>query len=412
VRFNKLIPYVGLTGLLFSLAGVLFAPALASIGMILCASAGIRHLNKLSLKGNHYLFIMPILVLWLAGTSMLHGWNPDGGRLLLLKLPLFFFPLLALAIQELTVKQRYWALTVWVWLCYAAAVASLWVYFDDWAWYNQLVLESKPMPVLARMHHIEFSLFLAASVWAGMGLWRIHITSNALVLLRRFTLLAAGVNLVMLHVLSARTGLLAFYAGSGMWLFMANRQHWKGLLTGALALVIMLIAAGLLVPSLRNRLINTMQDLQTVTQKQDPNDKSFAQRWEAWKAAIYLIKEHPATGLGMKELAPAMSVAHDATGSAVFPWNRKMPHNQYLETGIQGGIPAIILLLFWQVLMIIQALRRNAYFLLAMCGMTITAFVFESLLEQQSGVMLCTLLLLLAASCHVHQNKQDEPLHL
>lgn len=330
----------------------------------------------------------------------------------MLKLPLLFFPLLALATKALDHTRRYWALSAWVWLLYAAAGASLWMYFRDASWYHQLVLESKPMPVLAKMHHIEFSLFLATSVWAGMALWRLPVSSAPLGMLRRFTLFAAGLNLLMLHLLSARTGLLAFYVGSGIWLFLANRQHWKRLLLGALALFIMFALAGLLVPSLRNRLINTAQDMQTVAQQEDPNDKSFAQRWEAWKAAIYLIKQHPVSGMGMQELAPAMSSAHDATGSAVLPWNRKMPHNQYLETGIQGGVISMILLGLWQLMMMLQGLRRNAYFLAAMCGMTLTAFIFESLMEQQSGVMLCTLMLLFAASCGIHENKQDEPLHL
>lgn len=407
MNFNKLIPSFCLAGLLLSLAGILFAPALASAGTLICALAGLWQWKKLSWKTRKHLLIPPFLLVWLVLVSTFNGWTSDTSRLLLLKLPLLLFPVFAFGLEALNKRHLYLALTAWVWLLYAAAMASLWVYLGDPSWYHQLVLESKPMPVLARMHHIEFSLFLASSVWAGIALWRMPLVKPTLVLLRRFTILAAGLNLILLHLLSARTGLLAFYTGTGIGLFLAFRQHWKSLLLGACALMFMLVLAGMLVPSLRNRLINTSEDLQTVTGKQNPNDKSFAQRWEAWKASVYLIEQHPATGMGMKELAPAMAAAHDSTGSAVLPWNRKMPHNQYLETGVQGGIPAIALLVIWLILLLHRAITRRAFFLLALCCMMLTAFVFESMLEQQSGVLLCTLLLLLAASSDEDQNKQE-----
>ncbi|MBU6325708.1 MAG: hypothetical protein KJS92_09490, partial [Bacteroidetes bacterium] len=192
MNLYKLIPSICLTGFLLSLAGILFAPALASVGMILCILAGVVSWDKKSWKQNQYLLLPPILVLWLVLSSKLHGWTADTGRLLLLKLPLLFFPFLACATKALDDTRRYWALTAWVWMLYAAAGASLLVYFRDASWYHQLVLESKPMPVLARMHHIEFSLFLASSVWAGMALWLLPVSAAPLGILRRFTLFAAG----------------------------------------------------------------------------------------------------------------------------------------------------------------------------------------------------------------------------
>jgi O-antigen ligase len=411
VKFEKLIPSLCLAGVLLSLAGILFAPALASLGMILCLFCGVLSLKHAQRK--EYLSLVPgaLLVLWLVCASLLNHWTTDSTRLLLLKLPLLLLPLLAIALKNLHRVHIYWALTAWVWLLYAAAVASFWIYLGDAAWYHQLVLESKPMPVLARMHHIEFSLYLAASVWAGFALWRLDLGPKWMNQLRWFTLAAAGINLVMLHLLSARTGLLAFYAGSALWMLWAFRHQWKRMIWSAITLLLMLLMGGLLVPSLRNRLVNTVEDFNTVTQNQDPNDKSFAQRWEAWKAAKLLIMEHPLMGLGMKELATVMSAAHESTGSKVLPWNRKLPHNQYLETGIQGGLLAMVLLLISLFLWVRTSLKNAHFFLLAMAGMAVTAFVFESLLEQQSGVMLCTLLPILAFYSDLQQNKRDEPLH-
>jgi O-antigen ligase len=298
------------------------------------------------------------------------------------------------------------AIGAWIWFLYAAAMASFFVYLQDPEWYHQLVLESKPMPVLAKMHHIEFSLFLAGSGWAGLYLWTVQVPNVHFNILRRFTLLAALINIILLHFLSARTGLLAFYAGLALWWIWNYRHRWKQLFLGSMALLGVLVVAALLLPSLRNRVVNTYDDLRTVTDKSDPNDKSFAQRWEAWKAAVHLMDEQPLWGWGMRELATEMSRAHEEMGSKVLPWNRKMPHNQFLETGIQGGYIALLLLLAGLVFWVREAVRQGNAFLLAMMGMLLTAFVFESLLEQQSGVMWCVLWPVFAA-CAVGKNLKN-----
>jgi O-antigen ligase len=412
VILRSIIPNIISGGLMLAFAGILFAPALASLGVVACLFSGLFSI----IYGNSGLKIdsraWALLIFWLLAVTLLHSWNTDAGRLLLLKLPVLCMPIGASALGMLRERQLYRVLSVWVWLLYGAATSSIMVYLSDVAWYHQLVLESKPMPVLARMHHIEFSLFLAASVWAGLILLNFRMQTEGQRIFRMFTLMAAAANLIMLHFLSARTGLLAFYIGSAIWLVAAFRTHRKKMLMGGLALLLAGTAALAVIPSLRNRVMNTLDDLRTVTQNQDPNDKSFAQRWEAWGASIYMLKQHPVTGVGLKEIAPDLSAAHEAIGSQVLPWNRKMPHNQYLETGIQGGIPAILLLLaalsvwFW------QGIKERAYFFTAMLGLLCSAFMFESLLEQQSGVLLCTLCTLLAASADRIRNKPEEPLHL
>ena len=391
-----------------SIAGVLFAPALASIGMIMLLAPGLYGVRWADVKMH---FPWTLLIVWLMVTSFIQGWTSDTTRLLLLKLPILCVPLLAASLRMMKPSAYLLAISSWIWLLYAAGMASLFVYLQDPEWYHQLVLESKPMPVLAQMHHIEFSLFLAGSGWAGLYLWSVKVTNVSFNILRWFTLLAALLNVMLLHFLSARTGLLAFYMGLALWWIWTYRQRWKQMILGSMALLGVLAVSALLLPSLRNRVVNTYDDLRTVTRKTDPNDKSFAQRWEAWKAAVHLINEQPLWGWGMKELAPEMSRAHEEMGSKVLPWNRKMPHNQFLETGIQGGYIAFSLFLLGLFLWIREGVMKGNTFLLAMLGMLLSAFFFESLLEQQSGVLWSVLWPVFAAYAHDKNLKNPEPLH-
>jgi O-antigen ligase len=398
------------TGLGVAVTGILFSPALGSIGLILALSASVWALFSIQRKGA---FKQPgmaaglafsALIVWLIASTIHSGWDAESTRLFMLKLPLLLLPVLLAAARVLTPLQKEILAAVAVWSVYAAATASTLVYLSDMDWYNQLVLESKPMPVLVRMHHIEFSVFHAGSVLAGIWLWSLRQRSELPRAVLIFTLFAAGMNLLTIHLLSARTGLLGLYAGLVCWAFLAARNQLRRFVLPALGALCIAFLAFRFLPSLNNRLRNSFEDLQTINQKTDPNDRSFAQRVEAWKAATHILQAEPLTGLGMHDLSAAMDAAHTAGGSRVLPWNRKMPHNQYLESGIQGGFPAVILCILVVALLLISAWNTRSNTLFSYGAMAAVAFIFESLMEQQSGVLWLVFWTVLAAT---PRNKQE-----
>jgi O-antigen ligase len=398
------------TGLSIALTGVLFAPALASIGLILALAASVWFFfsedNSSRFKPTGFTagLSFSALILWLIVSSLFSGWDAESTRLLILKLPLLLLPFLLAAARVLTPWHREILAAIAIWSVYAAATASTFLYLSDMAWYNQLVLESKPMPVLVRMHHIEFSVFHAGSVLAGIWLWSQRQQSKLPQIVLNFTYLAAGINLLTIHLLSARTGLLGLYAGLLFWTLLAARNQLRRFVLPALGALLIAFLAFRFLPSLNNRLRNSFEDLQTVNQQTDPNDRSFAQRVEAWKAATYIIQAEPLAGLGMHDLSAAMDAAHTAQGSRVLPWNRKMPHNQYLESGIQGGLPALFLCVLTLALLLISAWNSSNKAMFAFGAMVAVAFLFESLMEQQSGVLWLIFWTVFTAST---RNKQE-----
>ncbi|MBL7811191.1 MAG: O-antigen ligase family protein [Bacteroidetes bacterium] len=341
---------------------------------------------------------MPLLIGWLAFTSWFH-WVPgdeaEFQRKLLLKLPLLLFPWLAAA-QIWKGRHTLFCLLIiclpMAWIGGASVINYLWNY----RFLNQMVLESKPLPIYSQVYHIEFSVMLAAASLFSL----IYLTGH-----RReshnwgyqLLLVATLSGILSLHILSTRTGLVLFWMGAAVAALSrvgGIRHGWRWMLVAALSGVGLLMT----VPSTRNRIVNTWQDFQAVSSGGDLNQKSFGQRWEAWRASLYLLGKHPRGGVGMPRAESQVIQAHEWVGSKLDIFNRKQPHNQYLETAVQGGYPALILFLAFWVLLATYAIRHGNLPALALGAGFALALVFESLLERQSGIAAIVVLLSWALS--------------
>jgi O-antigen ligase len=142
------------------------------------------------------------------------------------------------------------------------------------------------------------------------------------------------------------------------------------------------------VPSVKNRIVNTFEDLRAVTHKEDLNDKSFGQRWEAWGAIVHAGKKTPLFGVGQCNIENTMQQSFAELKSELDVENRISPHNQYLQWFIELGLVGMVL---WFVAMAFTILTARKWeisifiFSIALAiGLSIT---FESLFERQAGIL-------------------------
>jgi O-antigen ligase len=193
-------------------------------------------------------------------------------------------------------------------------------------------------------------------------------------------------NIIFIHILSARTGLLGCYAGILIIAIYALRK------AGKKAFIISL-SAGIMVPvimislssSLQNRLSNSISDLQVVIQHADPNDYSCAMRVEAWKNAVNVIKKSPLSGVGIGDAEKVLQDNFEEFNPAIEKDNRKNPHFQMLESAVQSGLPALILLLILFVYGISSGIKTMPLFA-AILTLLFLSSCFESILERQASV--------------------------
>lgn len=372
-----------------SLCSIHFSPALTSLSFMIFFTSLIALLSKESYQQNRLLILLSLF--WCLSQAIIQfsfDYDSETNRKLLLRLPLLLLPLIW-CVQPQISRKFLFAIILITGLIHTWIVgASVLHYMAHYHFLNQMVLESKPLPLFSSVYHIEFSLILA--VVSLLQLSFLHFADG--IWSRRLMVVSLLVNVVSLHVLSARTGMMAFWLGVP---FLAGIIEFPSWLKGRSKWLILLIPILLLftVPSLRNRIINTIEDITAIKQDSNLNDKSLGRRWEAWKVAADVISQEPLTGFGFSGVETAMQSGFEKKNTYLPVTDRIKPHNQFLELALQTGLLTVVLFLLWLVILFIQFRRKANYTALAVfIALTVSMF-FESYLERQSGVAVFVLAL-------------------
>ena len=295
---------------------------------------------------------------------------------------MFFLPFIAGQVQQ-DEKNSYRMISLMALFHSWISGASILNYFSKFRFYNQMVLESKPLPLFSDVYHIEFSLILAVIGLLGLNA---ILKKNASVFWRMLLISATAINILFLHLLSARTGVLAFWAGLAalaLLKVLQDRKKTYPILFSAL----LLLAASMMLPTIRNRIFNTIEDVSAVVKGDNLYNKSLGQRWEAWSACIVAIKEESVTGYGISSVDVAVKNAYQRAEEQSEPSNWIMPHNQILDFSIQSGIVAGLIYFVFLLFLAISAFKTRNGLLLAFSLGIFLAGMFESILERQAGVI-------------------------
>mgnify|MGYP000518615642 CR=1 FL=1 len=250
---------------------------------------------------------------------------------------------------------------------------------------NPLLLQSKHVPIIADVHHIYFGLFLAVSTILTFWLFTSSLGKD-----RQWWMLVLLIQFLSMHLLSSRTGLIAFYAAvylmALIYLVRLKKVRYRlYILTGLILLPLMAV---FLSPSLRHKISNTREDIEAAEQGGDDiNFKSFAMRMEAWKMCVHIIKAHPFTGVGASELEKEMAAMYTQQNTVLIEENRVGPHNQILEStvahGFLGGLTVMALFL----VPFGYREKLNIIFI-GIWAVLGTSVLVESLFERQLGLIL------------------------
>lgn len=369
------------------------SPAFMSAGTIICALGLFNGNTGTNLKklASPPALLFIILWVWILIGGLYSADTKNWWSICSRKLPLLLLPV-GFASVSLTKKQVWGVLLFFNAVITVFSVASTLYYFSHFDAINASLIESKSVPVWPvkkGISHIYFGVLMSFSI--VNSLYFLLNEKQTVVFTRdRLVFGSLGLlNFVIIHLLSARTGLVALYGGLGVlvlhtvWQYRRIKMVWLALIILPLIPVI----AYAVLPSFRNKIINSVTDIQINRSGGDINHRSFSMRVEAWKTGIDIIENHPLTGVGPGDLSHEMAVQYDKNQSVLWPENRVMPHNQFIENGVQLGLPYILFLLlvvWWPLIKWKQThplqWAVSALFFFAMC--------FESILERQIGVTL------------------------
>jgi O-antigen ligase len=258
-------------------------------------------------------------------------------------------------------------------------------YFQHRAFYDQMVLESKPIPLYSNVYHIEYAVMVGMAVLLMLYGWmngKIADKESS-----RWLGLSLLLLVVCMHILGARTGLVVLYSGGGLLAlqFLKKNRKWmmRTAVFGACGLGLLLM-----MPSVQNRIQNTWVDLKTTFEGGDLTHQSFGQRWVAWNTAFETLNVRKMVvsgyGVGVDEM---LKQRYERGEVALAERHRIGVHNQWLEGALQSGwLPMLLVLVMGFVVM------RNGN---SMGGTSATglwlalvlALMFESLFERQAGIL-------------------------
>lgn len=367
-----------------SICSIHISNAASSISLGIALSLSIyRLIAYTSFKPANWTWLISIYVLFQLFIELVfHSENAIPISSLFVKAPLLFFPILINT--EIKQKNLSKAITCIGLIITWISLASILLYFLNKEFYDIMVSESKPLPLFSKVYHIEFSLLLSLT---ALSILYFGI-KNRSQLNGQIQLVLALILIISLHILSARTGLLAFYAGLGI-LLLSNLKSINTktkVLTGTSALL--LFAMLTQVPSLKNRIQNTTEDLNTVINGTDVNNKSFGQRWVAWSASVNSIKKEPWKGYGIKNVKETIDANYLPKHQTVIDeMNKVMPHNVYLESSVQSGVLAGLYYLAFLILGLIWSLKNKRILLSSIIAALMAASIFETITERQSGII-------------------------
>jgi O-antigen ligase len=382
--------------------GLYLSPALMSIGMIATAlllfTPGALPQAWSNIKSQPlYILLFGIFCFYLVSglySSNLHYW----GERLQIKLPYLLLPL-SFATLSLTKRTLYIILYVLFVTVLIGAIGSL----INFAFHYETIVESylhaKVMPTPFHIGHIRFSLLSAFSAMIGWILYKDQFVMKAQ--WERYLLLGGALFLVIfLHILSVRSGLLAFYSATAVYLFFETikNKNYRQLFVSVLFLCTVGGAMYFLSPTLRNKASYMNTDVSRFKEGKNVNNYSDGNRLLSWKLGWRIGNEDPLIGAGIGDVLDEITKIYVKEYPEITENNRLIPHSQFLYIFAGCGWLGMLWFIAACFYPFLDARLRNTSLFIIFNTIIVTSFISESTLEIQLGVALHLFFLMLLLS--------------
>jgi len=373
---------------LLALLGLVSSRALISI------STGLLAVNLLlSYKEHKWHFIsskkivslVPALIF--TGTILFLFFSPHfatGLNQLYYRLPWLVIPVSVAAIKKLDAQLIQIVLAYFVIILTVSGLIVLGNYLLHYEFYNEQLRLAKNIPT--PLNHIRYSLMLA---FGGVSSLYFAIRNNTHLSpwYRTFFTITGLFLIILLHILSVRSGILCFYLSIGAMVIYFTRIYdkWWIIPIGTILLFFILGIAYCSLPSLQNKISYMRYDIQQI-QTGDIGHNSDGRRWRSLLVAKELIKEKALSGHGIGQVETASKTFYQAHYPQVEEHNQKVPHNQFLYSGVEMGIMGIlfILSLFIAPLLLVNWKEYPLFVFLSV--IVITSCLVENTMESQIGM--------------------------
>lgn len=329
--------------------------------------------------------LIPAIVFLAA--SLFLFWSPDfktSVNQLYYRLPWLVIPISVASIDKLETKIVHSILAYFILIVSVSGLIVLGNYFLNYEFYTEQIKLAKNIPT--PLNHIRYSLMVAFT--AVCSLYFAIRNNMKLSPWDRFFFSSTAIFLsILLHILSVRSGLLCYYLSVGAlvvyltWLY----GKWWIIPTAVVLIVSALSAAYFTVPSLQNKVAYMRYDLQQLKQG-NIGHNSDGRRWRSLLIAKELIADKPILGYGLGQVESVSKSYYQTRYPEVEEYNQKVPHNQFLYSGVEMGVTGVILilLLFLAPYLFITMSQHPLFIFLSL--IVLSSCLVENTMESQVGM--------------------------
>ena len=140
------------------------------------------------------------------------------------------------------------------------------------------------------------------------------------------------------------------------------------------------------ISSLKDRIYETMWELDIYKKEGDANGHSLTQRFEYWKVASNIIKNNLLIGVGTGDVQDSFDEYYIKMKSKLDPKWRLHSHNQYLSIAVAFGLVGLLWFLLTLLYPMIKLNMTFDYLYITFFIIALISFFTEDTLETQAGV--------------------------
>jgi O-antigen ligase len=379
------------------LTGLLFSRALLSLGLIFFVALSFIHRDILrqlkTFVTSPMLWSMSLLFLLPAISGF---WSEDvsqWSKILRIKLPLLLLPLCFAGQNNFKFKDWQRMAFVFLAMIFAGICQSLWQYAQNTHAIHSAYLKAYTIETPLGNDHVRFSLLVVIAILTIVLL--LTVSGKNFKQSTRILLLGlALINIIYLHVLAVRTGLICLYVGSFIFLIWLLSQHKRKTFFWLILVFLLPVASYFIFPTFKNKIHYLKYDFSFIQKNIYVPGSSDGNRFASIKAGWELLNEHPFFGVGFGDIKNETEKFYEGNFSQMSENDKILPSSEWMIYGTGTGWLGVVL--FSVVLIIpffVRALRKNIFWTLLNIFIGLS-YLFDIGLEVQYGVFVHSFILL------------------
>lgn len=380
--FNKkdILFVVALLGFLCLFVGFLYSRVVSNVGILLIGIYTVSQLKDIKwLWHDKWMWTWVAMVALPIASDVIYEGIDFLSQRGTMKLVLLLFPAFFFVLNPDRKKTRWFHYLVISAVTYSSAY-GLYHYFDNLDQMASTYKVSKVSNVLSYSDHIRISWFSVI----GMIIATYEFKKSSNKTQKTFLALFILLQIVFLHLLGSKTGLLMLYLATAIGIFYTLRTRFSWRMVAIIPIIALLpYVAYQTIPSFNQRVNYIIYDYEYYSKGEYAPGLSDAVRFYSIKGGFEIIKQNPITGVGFSRLQSHINTWYKTNLPTMPRESYFLPSSQYLIYFASGGILGLLVIVSHTLLpFFISYLRRNVWFMLFYLP-AIVSFTFETHLEGQ-----------------------------